>query len=119
MSLKEIKAADIPDWQYGDVQIKTFSYGESLRISGWAKETTDKKIEFKEGVNMDEAGVFILAAGINYVRTHDGTDYYIRPGSQVDEKAKKLYEISFQAGLFISQEITVLNKGITLEEKKN
>lgn len=118
MGMKDIKREQIPDWEYGDVKLKTFSFGESLKINSWAMVGPDGTPDFKPGVNQDEAGVFMLSAGIHFIRTLDGADFWIKPGSSIDEKHKKLYSIPVRAGAYLSKEIGVLNKELSDEEKK-
>ena len=118
MGMIEIKREDIPDWEFGDVKLKTFSFGESLKINSWTKTGADGTAEFKEGVSQDEAGVFMLAAGIHFVRTIDGTDFWIKPGQTVEEKSKKIYAVSVRSGAYLSKAIADLNRELSDAEKK-
>lgn len=118
MGMIEVKKEDIPDWEYGDVKIKTFSFGESLKINSWATVGTDGQPAFKQGVPEDEAGVFMLAAGIHFVRTVDGADFWIKPNSTIEDKSKKLYTIPVRSGAHLSKEIAKANRELSDEEKK-
>lgn len=125
--IKEIKKEDIPDWQYGDVAIKTYSFGEQMTIagiSGKIKEViTNGKKEFepamKDDINLGDISIYSLAAGIHYVRTLNGEAFIIEPNSSAESKKKQVFNFEKNSGNYLLGEIREVNKGVTEEEKKD
>jgi len=125
--IKEIKKGDIPEWNFGDIAIKTYSFGEQMRIASTVskfKETivNGKKSmepEFREELNVGELGVYMLAAGIHFVRNIDGTEFVVKPNMVADDKIKVVFNFSKESGNFLLNEIRDLNKPMSDEEKKD
>ena len=123
----EITGDTIPNWEYGNVGIKTFSFGDNLKIAGQVsnikRTVVDGKTqmlpEFKEEADMGELALFMLAAGVNFVRTKDGAGFIIKPASSNDDKKKLLYGIDKESGEFLLSNISKLNEEKSEEEKKN
>ena len=121
MATRLIKKEDIPDWTYGDVCIKTFSYGEKLKLGG-----TVTSISFNGGnpttndkdIDISELSVMALAAGIQYVKRSDNYEFFIKPSTTLDEKKRLVFDFEYNSGQYLSNEINELNKPLSDEQKK-
>lgn len=115
---------DIPEWDYGDVTIKKFSFGGKMRISGLVNTTSVNKdqVVFKErDINNLEISVTSLGEGVVSVKDKDNYEFVIKPESSFEDK-KNFFSgdnISFEAGMYLLTQVKDFNKGVTDEEKKN
>lgn len=121
MATRLIKKEDIPDWQYGDVCIKTFSYGEKLQIGGVVASVNynnGNPVVSDKNIDIAELSVTALAAGIQWIKNQDNYDFLIKPDTVLNEKKKIVYNFEFQAGKKLSEYIQELNKPLDDEAKK-
>lgn len=115
--IKEIKKSDLVDWNYGDVGIKTYSYGDLLAIKDMA-DINGTEIVAKTGYKDSDVGMMILTAGIHYIRNVDGTGYEIAPGTTNDIKKRLCYMFDASAVFTLLKHINELNSPLTEQEKK-
>jgi hypothetical protein len=117
--LKEINKDDIPEWAYGNVCVKTFSYGHSVLIGDMCERSPDKTdVLAKEGYKDSDVSIFVLAAGLHFVRTADGLGFVVPPTADIDTKKRFAFDIEIPAAIKIIKEINVLNTGTSDELKK-
>ena len=115
--IKEIKKSEIPEWTYGDVAIKTYSYGDLLSIKDMS-EFDGEEIKAKAGYKDSDVGLIMLAAGIHYIRDVEGTGFVIKPNTMTEDKRKTCFNFDVSSSYKLLNEIRNLNKPITEEEKK-
>ncbi len=131
MGIKEIAREEIPNWSVGNVVIKTFSYGDKLRMAGVMKkifkdinsiknEVDEKKIldNLKEDVDLSEVTIDLVVAGVSSIKNFDNQQFLITPNSSREEKAKFIYNIDYEAGNYLLKKILEMNKPISDETKK-
>jgi hypothetical protein len=124
--IKEIRKDEVPEWEYGDVAIKTYSFGEQMAIAGSAgqiKESIEDgkktyKPEMKADINFGDLSVYILCAGIHYVRDKSGENFLIKPNTTVEDKKRFVFNFPSMSGNFLLNEIREFNKPKSDEEKK-
>ena len=123
--LKELKKESIPDWKFGDVSIKTYSWKDAMKIAEMTSSINlvngEMQVVQKESINLYELNMISLASGINFIRTFDGGDFIVKPGMITEEKVKGLEnpDLSQTAAMFLLNEVSSLNKPLSVEEKKN
>lgn len=119
-----INKNDIPEWEYGDVVVKKFSFGGKLRLSEHTNTTSikDNKVAVGEKiVNNYELGISTLCEGIHSIKDAENYEYLIRPHSHVDDK-KTFFtndDISVESGLYLLQQVKEYNNPTSEDEKKN
>lgn len=121
MVTKIIKREDIPDWVYGDVCIKTFSYGEKLTLGGAVTSvnfSSGTPVVNDKDINISDLGITALAAGILYVKNKDNFEFLIKASNTLEEKKKIVYNFEFEAGRKLADEVNELNKPLSDEAKK-
>lgn len=129
MVFKEIAKEEIKGWSLGNVVIKTFSFGDKIKMASNVKrifkttpnvnETDDKIFDnVREDADLAEVNMNLIASGLHTVRNFDGMTFIIRPDSSKEEKMKFVYDIDFDSGKFLLQQIMLLNKPISDDEKK-
>lgn len=123
--MKEISKDEIPDWQYGNITVKTYSYGNTVLLSDMieikktivdGKEESDYKL--KNGFKDSDVNILMLAAGIHFVRSVDGVSFALKPESDIETKKRFAFDIDKNAALFILSKIKELNEGVTSDIKK-
>jgi len=112
--LKEIKKEELKDWEYGDVCLKTFSYGEQLSLAELKKGVDDESV-----IDVKKAGLMTVAAGIKFIRGKDGVSFFIKPTDTLDDKMKLVYDFDGEHAKCLLKVIKELNAPISREEKKN
>jgi len=118
--LKQVRKEDIPEWDFGDVTIKTFSFGEKLELGNLKAKMTKEGPELSDGeVSIKDITIKALAAGIHFVRTSDNSQFIILANSQLSDKEKKVYDFSFESGQYLLKLIYELNKPLEKEDIKN
>jgi hypothetical protein len=115
--MKEIKKGDIPDWSYGDVVIKTYSYGDLLSIKDMAN-FNGEEVQPKDGFKESDVGLTLLAAGIHFIRNVDGTDFIIKPHTPTNDKKKFCFDFEMEPTFKLLTEIKTLNNPLSEQEKK-
>ena len=122
--IKEIRKEDIPDWDYGDVAIKTYSIGDQNRVGNMAAiikgTTANPDIALREDINSSKLQDYMLMAGIHFFKAKDNMSFILKPNTLTDDKIKHAYtEISQPAGVFLLGKIVEINKPLTPDGKKN
>ena len=119
----EIRKDEIPDWDYGDIAIKTYSFGDQNKIgamAGQIRGTVDNPdIQISDTIQFDALSNYSLMAGIHYIKTKDNILFVIKPGTMTDEKLKYAFEISKISGNYLTKRVAEINKNINEDEKKN
>lgn len=133
MKNKEIRKSDLPEWEYGDVVIKKFSFGDKLKLSAFTSETiietvkdttTGKEVErvkrSAKTIDAYEITMFTIACGLHSIKDSDNYEYVLKGHSNIDEKLEfvKKLDLSFEAGKVILDEIKNFNVDISDEKKK-
>ena len=125
MKTKSIRGEDIPEWEFGDVVIKRFSFGDKIRLANMSQTMSMKKeggVEISERSELDAYTItmYTVAAGIHSVKKNDNYDFLIPPHTHVDEKLKVVTndEFTYEAGEYLVKEIKLLNAGLTEDVKK-
>jgi hypothetical protein len=129
--MKEIAREEIKNWPLGNVMIKTFSYGDKLRLAGSLKkifkdvnliknEQDEQKImdNLKDDIDLAEVNIDLVIAGLFTVKNFDGMNYIIKPDSSREEKIKFVYNLDFELGQYLLTQIMLLNKPLGDEVKK-
>lgn len=121
--LKELKSNEIQDWDFGDVIIKTYSYGQQSRIAELISNIrmSGKEItaDVKDNLSIYDLNMLMLSAGIHIIRNKDGTELIGPLTKEVDKLNFLDKTISSIAGNDILREISLLNQALSREEKKN
>jgi hypothetical protein len=115
--IKEIKKSEIPEWEHGDIGIKTYSYGNLLAIQDMSI-IENGKITARLGYKDSDIGIMVLAAGLHYVRNTDGSSFIIKSDTPLEDKKKFCLNIDTIAAKKILDEIKILNDPLTEQEKK-
>lgn len=122
MVVELLRKEDIPGWEFGDVQVKTFSFGEKLTITDMrARADTTSPQGFKivqEEINVKDVTITAMAYGLYTMKNKDNTELIVKPTTSVEEKRKLVFDFPFDAAQFILKKVYDLNKEITQEEKK-
>ena len=123
--MKDIKKEDIPEWEYGDVVIKSFSFGEKFEIANVkAKMSKDESGKLKDAemvnaeIDVAKLSIKSLASGLHSVKTREG-QFIIRPGSLVSERETFAYKVEFESGKYLLERVQELNSPITEDDIKN
>lgn len=123
--IKEIRKEEIPDWDFGDIAIKTFSFGDQNYIASImakirGKSIDDADVGLKDDISIDVLNVNSLAAGLHYIKGKDNISFVLKPNLHRTEKINVCdKDISFTAGQYILKQITILNNPISEDQKKN
>ena len=118
--LKQIRKEDIPKWELGDVTIKTFSFGEKLELGNLKAKMKDGTPQVTDAeISIKDVSIKGLAAGIHFIRTVEGTQFIIKPGTPLADREKVVYDVAYEAGEYLLKEIWEINKEISKEEIKN
>ena len=124
MKLQTINKQDIPDWEFGDVVIKKFSFADKIKMAGFVSNVSVKKnvIEQRdvEKIDTDTLGIYTFAAGIHSVKDKDNYEFIMKPHSFIDDKVKFVIrdDIEYSAGQYILEQIKVFNQEIIDNELK-
>jgi hypothetical protein len=118
-----INRADIPDWEYGDVCIKKYSFSDKMYMASLGNNVQFKDNEVlidKSNIDVFKATMHVLCAGIHYVKDLENYRFTVEPHSHIDVKTKFFGDdnISFEAGSFLLSKVQEFNKGLSEEEKK-
>lgn len=129
MKTKTITKENLPDWDFGDVVIKKFSFADKMRLANMSrtmrvvKDGNKDKVVIEPNDKLDGYAISLMTmgAGIHSIKDDKNYDYILKPHSHIDEKLNFINrdEISFSAGEVLLNEIKDFNKEITEEEKKN
>lgn len=114
MVLEEIKADLIPNWEFGDVCIKSFSFGDKLKLSEIASDVKSDGKDFvvvpKKDFSISEINLFLLSAGLKWVKPKDSVGFVIRPEWDLKAKEKVVYDFDFDSAQFLLKEILRINQ---------
>jgi hypothetical protein len=114
----EIKKEIIPNWTYGDVFIKKYSYGEKITMAQLASKAM-KDGEIIEGADIQDVSIYMLASGIQMIRGTDNMTEVIGPNTSMIDRRKFAYDMDFDAAVFILNRIKDINQPLGADEKKN
>lgn len=118
--IKNISKSEVPGWEYGDVAVKTFSFGEQMKIANLKAKLNKSGAELSDSeMDIGDVLIKILAAGIHYVKTAEGNQFIIKPGMSVEDRQKIVFDFTKEAGQYLVKQVQELNKEITKEEQKN
>ena len=87
--IKEINASEIPEWEHGNVGIKTLSFGDTLTLASMSKRiVVDGKEDLVpgDGYTIKDITMHLLSAGIYFIRNKDNTDFFIKPKADIDKQ---------------------------------
>jgi hypothetical protein len=122
MVTKLIKKEEIPGWEYGDVCIKTFSIGESLKLGNFTTTVqyngSEAIVGEKPSIDISQMNVYALAAGIQYIKKSDNYEFFIKPGVLTEDKYKIVFDFDYEPGKFLLEKISELNQHLSNEQKK-
>lgn len=122
MATKLIKKEEIPGWEHGDVCIKTFSFGDSLKLGNFTTTVAynggETIVGEKASIDIAQMNVYAVAAGIQYIKKADNYEFLIKPGTMTEDKVKIVYDFEFEQAKKILEEVSELNKHLTPEQKK-
>lgn len=131
---KEIIASEIPEWEHGNVMIKSFSFKDTTfiqaRVEKISKEELPEKtptgetqykekIEWVEGTDIGYMSYFMLCAGIHFIRNKDVEGLYVKPEHTTEEKLNMLKNIDGKAGAYLTEKIGELMVGMNEDKKKS
>ena len=134
MKTKTINKNDLPEWDFGDVTIKKFSFGDKLKLSAFTTDTsidvvkdpeTGKDVERvnRKSKNIDayEITMFTIACGLHSVKASDDYEYALKPHSHIDEKLRfvKEKDLSYESGKVILEAVKEFNAEISEDKKKD
>lgn len=123
--LKEISKEDIlsncnndPNaWTFGNVMIKTFSFGDKLKLADFfrknlGKETNEENImdSLREGADLATVNIKVFVAGTHWIKNFDNTGLLLKPEASNEDKEKIVYNLSFEAGKYLLERIVSFNK---------
>ena len=124
MKNKTISKDELPEWVYGDVVVKKFSFGGKLRLSGLTTTVTAEGNTIKQSakeIDSEKMGMHTLIEGIHSVKDVDNYEYLIKPGATPEEKLRFFQgdDVSFEAGMKLLDEVKSINQVVTEEQKKS
>lgn len=108
--IKQIRKEDIPEWTFGDVAIKTFSFGDAMKLNDMSKGETEQA--------NTEIAIFMVSAGIHFIRDEKNETIIIKNDSEINKKSDFIKNIDVASAIFLLKEIKELNKPLSDEEKK-
>ena len=123
MKSETIRKEVLVDWEYGDVVIKKFSFGDKLRLSAFTTNMSINENEIvKESKNIDTYALtmFTVACGLHSIKDSGNYEYVLKPGSHIDDKLAFInsLDIPYEAGVVILSKIKEFNKEISEDKKK-
>lgn len=134
MAKKEILATDIPEWELGNVMVKSFSFKDTTYIQGLIKEHRLQKLEakgpdgqdqfkevvdWKDGTDVGYMNYYMLCAGIHFIRNKDVEGFHIKPGTTTEEKLVLLKDIDGKSGAYLTDQIGTLMIEMSEDKKKS
>jgi len=115
--MKEINKDEIPEWNYGNVMLKTYSYGDTLALNDMF-EKTGEELTVKNGYKDSDCNLYALAAALHFVRQQDGISFVLNPNSNIEQKKKLAFDFDKKAAMYLLQQIKELNQDLTEDLKK-
>jgi len=124
--IKIIPKEEIPSWNFGDVAVKTFSFGDTLRLAKFTSKMksfvnsegrADMETQFKDDTDIEEVSLFTLASGIHYVKSLDSSGFVINSDMITEDKVKVLYKIDLESGKYLIQQVQEINKNDDSQKK--
>ena len=133
MKSKIVSKTEIPDWDFGDVTIKKFSFGGKLRLSTFTKKISIDTVDDGKGGKKEQiietnrdidpfiVSTNTIAEGIHSVKDGNNYEYSLNPNSDLNEKVKFIQsdDVSYEAGKYLLTEIKKFNDELKESEKKN
>lgn len=123
--MREINKSEIPDWQYGNVMLKTYSYGNTVTLADMmelrtkivdGKEINDFVV--KQQYKDSDVNIFMLAAGIHFIKMSDNNSFALAPEVNIEIKKKFVFDIDRESAMYLLGQIKELNEGLSADLKK-
>jgi len=124
MKLEVIRKDDIPDWEFGDVTIKKFSFNDKIRLASFISKVSvkDKEIETnnRDEIDSHKLSLYTISSGLYSVKDKDNYEFVIKPNTNFNDKLLFVESDSllFESGQFLASKISVFNKVVGEELKK-
>jgi hypothetical protein len=119
-----IRREEIPNWDYGDVCIKHYSFGDKIKLSSMAmtvkvdSKTMTEQMTAKE-IDTEEMILLAVAAGISWVKKKDNYEFLFKPDRKTSDLVEFIRQINYDSGVFLKNKIAVINQAMTDQEIKN